>query len=215
MDTLTLPAQPRETGTKAAKATRRAGLVPAVLYGHSTEPVHFAVEALALRPLIHTTETYRVALALDGATHDCIVKQVDYHPVTDKPIHVDFIALVKGEKMTINVPIVLEGTAPGVRDGGELVQPLHELEVRCLPKDMPGHIGVDVSGLHIGETLHVSDLTVDGAVEVLTPPERTLVTIHGPRVAEEDETAAAELAEGDEAAEGDADADEAEGADEA
>lgn len=190
MDTLNLLAQPRQTGTSAAKATRRAGLVPCVLYGPHQEPVHFAVETLDLRPLIHTTETYRVALAVDGASYDCILKTVDFHPVTDAPIHVDFQALTAGEAMTMTVPVHLEGTAPGVKDGGVLGQPIHEIEIRCLPKDIPGHISVDISGLQMGDALHVSDLDLGDEIEVLTDASQTLVTVAAPRaeVVEEEVT---------------------------
>jgi large subunit ribosomal protein L25 len=208
MDTLNLNARPRETGKAAVKATRRDGLVPCVLYGPHQEPVHFAVEVLDLRPLIQTSETHRVALAVDGTTYDCILKTVDYHPVTDVPIHIDFQALTMGEKMTMSVPIHLEGNAVGVREGGVLGQPLHELEVRCLPRDIPGHISVDISNMHVGDTLHVSDLALGEEIEVLTDPERTIVTLSSPRVATEDEAdlgLAAEPAEGEETDESDDD----------
>ncbi len=187
MQTLTLHAQPRETGKKAAKAVRRDGLVPCVLYGHRTAPVHFAVEALDLRPLIHTTETYRVAVSVDGEAYEAILKTVDYHPVTDLPIHVDFQALTAGEAITMTVPIHVEGTAPGVKAGGVLSQPLHEIEIRCLPKDIPGHVTIDISTMEMGDALHVSDLDLGDAVEILTDEARTIVTITAPRVEVEPE----------------------------
>ena len=189
MDTLTLNVQPRETGKKAAKATRNAGLVPGVLYGAHQEPVHFAAEVLDLRPLIHTSATHRVELAIDGTSepYDCIVKTVDFHPVTDAPIHMDFLALTQGEKLTMTVPIHLDGTAVGVKDGGVLGQPLHELEIRCLPKDIPGSISVEISAMEIGDSLHVEDLSLPAEIEVLTELSRTLVTVSAPRIEVEEE----------------------------
>jgi large subunit ribosomal protein L25 len=191
MDTLTLNVQPRETGKKAVKATRNAGLVPGVLYGAHQEPVHFAAEVLDLRPLIHTSATHRVELAIDGTSkpYDCIVKTVDFHPVTDVPIHMDFLALTQGEKLTMTVPIHLDGAAVGVKNGGVLGQPLHELEIRCLPKDIPGSISVDISAMEIGDSIHVSDLGIGGDIEVLTEGSRTLVTVSAPRVEVEEEPA--------------------------
>ena len=214
MQSYSLPVEPRDVGKKAAKAVRTAGRVPCVLYGAHTEPVHFQTEVLALRPLIHTTETYRVALAVDGQEHEAIVKEVVFHPVTDRPLHVDFQALTRGEALTMTIPVHLEGTAPGVLAGGQLSQPIHEIEIRSLPKDIPGHISVDISGLDVGDSLHVSDLSLPEGVEVLTDAERTLVSIVAPRVTAEDEADELELAAGEtaedavedgEAAEGDAD----------
>ena len=130
---------------------------------------------LPLRPLIHTTETYRVALRLDGQTHDCILKRVDYDPVSGQPSHLDFYALTRGEKLTLTVPVLLVGSAPGVREGGDLMQPLHEIEIRCLPKDIPGHIEVDVSALQVGDAILVGDLSYEG-VEI--HGDRALMVAH-------------------------------------
>ncbi len=201
MNTLHLPASPRQTGKKAVKAVRREGRVPCVLYGPHQEPLHFASEAKNLRPLIHTTETYRVVVALDGQEYEAIVKDVTFHPVTSAPTHMDFQALTKGEKLTVTVPIHLEGAAPGVRAGGSLSQALHELEVRCLPKDIPGHVSIDVSGLEMGQSLRVSDLVFGEGVEVLTEADRTIVAVAAPRaeVEETAEVAAAAPEEADEA----------------
>ena len=138
MDTLTLTATARETGKKAVKATRKAGLVPCVLYGPHTEPVHFAVPTLSLRPLIHTTEQHRVTVNVGGDALDAILKEVVFHPVTERPWHVDFQALTAGETFTTTVPVELVGTPEAVRDGAELAQPIHQVEIRALPKDLPG-----------------------------------------------------------------------------
>ncbi|MCH8030727.1 MAG: 50S ribosomal protein L25 [Bacteroidetes bacterium] len=220
MQTLTLNVQPRELGKKAVKAVRREGRVPCVLYGSHTEPVHFSVPVLDLRPLIHTSETYIVVVELDGEEYECIVKTVDFHPVSDMPVHLDFQALTRGEAITVTIPIRLEGMAAGVKDGGNLSQPLYELEIRCMPKDIPGHISVDVSDLNIGDSLHVSDIELGEAIELLTDPARTLVNVAAPRVEVEPEVEEAlemydeegnlierpeegeEGAEGEEAAEG-------------
>jgi len=220
MQTLTLNVQPRELGKKAVKAVRREGRVPCVLYGSHTEPVHFSVPVLDLRPLIHTSETYVVVVELDGEEYECIVKTVDFHPVSDMPVHLDFQALTRGEAITVTIPIRLEGMAAGVKDGGNLSQPLYELEIRCMPKDIPGHISVDVSDLNIGDSLHVSDIELGEAIELLTDPARTLVNVAAPRVEVEPEVEEAlemydeegnlierpeegeEDAEGEEAAEG-------------
>jgi large subunit ribosomal protein L25 len=219
MDAIKLDVNPRETGKRAAKAIRRAEEVPCVLYGHHTDPVHFRVPVLDLRPLIYTAETHRVEFELGGETYDCIVKHIDYHPVSDVPIHADFLALTEGETLDLTIPVVTRGTAPGVKAGGLLSQPLNELVVRCLPKDIPGHIEIDVSALEIGDSLHVSDLTVEN-VEILTDLSRTVVTVTAPSLEPEPEeeeglllegelAEGEELPEGEEAEEGEGEEDEA------
>lgn len=198
MDTYTLPVQPRETGKRAAKATRAADRVPCVLYGAHTAPVHFSVETLALRPLIHTTETYRVAFSLDGADHEAIVKEITFHPVTDKPIHVDFQALTRGEALTVTVPVHLEGNAVGVLAGGSLSHAIHEVEVRAMPRHIPGHLSVDISGLDIGDSVSVGDLALPEGVEMLTDADLAVVSIQGQKadaVLDAEEAAAEEAAD--------------------
>ncbi len=201
MDVLTLDAQPRDLGTAAARAVRRQDEVPCVLYGPHQEPIHFRLPVLAMRPLIYTSETHRVSLELNGESYDCILKAIDFHPVTDVPVHADFYALTAGEAISMTVPIQLVGAAPGVKAGGILSQPLNEIVVRCLPKDIPGHVEIDISALEIGSSLHVSDISVENA-EIETDPARTVVTITAPRAEEEPEEVDSLLLEGEEPLEG-------------
>ena len=188
MQTVHLAPQPRDTGKAATKAVRKAGLVPCVLYGSHTEPVHFSVEALALRPLVFTTETYRVALPIDGEEHEAILKDVDFHPVTDVPLHADFLALTAGELLTMVVPVRLEGTPVGVKAGGVLSQPMNELEIRALPKDIPGHISLDITSLQVGESIHVDELSMPDEIEVLADGARTIAVVSAPRALVEETT---------------------------
>lgn len=209
MDVIKLQAQPRALGGSSARAIRREGEVPGVLYGPHLEPVHFRVPVLDLRPLIYTAETHVVTLELDGESYDCILKDIDYHPVTDVPSHIDFYALTAGEEITMTVPVQVVGVAVGVQEGGILAQPLNEITVRCLPKDIPGNVEIDVTDLRIGDALHVSDLSLPN-VSIETDPSRTVVTVMAPQaepVEEEPEGIllegeAAELEEGEEAEEG-------------
>lgn len=186
MDVITLDAQPRDLGKSASRAIRRNKEVPCVLYGPHAEPVHFRLSVLDMRPLIFTSTAHLVDLNLDGETYSCILKDVTYHPVTDVPVHADFYALTAGEAITVTVPVVLTGSAPGVEAGGILNQTLNEIELSCLPKHIPGSIEVDISALGLGDSLHVSDLSVEN-VEILTDEARTVVTINAPRKEEEPE----------------------------
>jgi large subunit ribosomal protein L25 len=193
METITLQAEARTPGKTTSKQIRREERVPCVLYGPHAEPVHFSVGILDLRPLIYTNEQHRVEVKVDGESYDCLLKTVDFHPTRDVPTHADFLALTAGEMVTVTVPLSLVGTAPGVKAGGIRATPLNELEVSCLPKDIPGHIDVDISELEIGDAIHVSDLDL-GDLVVLTDPARTIVTITAPRAEEVEETEEDELA---------------------
>lgn len=209
MDVITLNAQSRTLGSSAARAARRAGEVPCVLYGPHQEPVHFQVPVLDLRPLIYTAETHRVSVKVEGESYDCIARQVDFDPVTDVPTHVDFYALTAGEEVTMTIPVALVGESVGVRDGGILSQVLNDLEIRCLPKHIPSQIEVDITQLQIGDSIHVSSLDLEN-VTVLTDESQTILTISAPvaEVEQESVVEEGEAAEEEDAADPEATAEE-------
>ncbi len=186
MNAITLEATTREVGTKASRALRRTGNVPCVLYGHNVEPVTFQVPELALRPLIYTDEFHQVELIIDGQQWTCMMKDIDFHPVSDRPIHADFQVLKRGEKITVVVPVQLTGTPLGKLEGGIVESYVHELEIECIPRDIPGHIEVDISKLKIGEALYISDITLPG-VEFLASEDQLIVSIVAPREEEPEE----------------------------
>ncbi|MFW5972592.1 MAG: aminoacyl-tRNA hydrolase [Bacteroidota bacterium] len=182
MDAIKLEGQPRATGTSAARAVRRDGQVPCVLYGAHAEPVSFKVPELDLHPLIYTDETHIVTVEVGDENWSCIMKDVDFHPTTDKPIHADFQVLTAGESITITVPVQFHGTPVGQTEGGDTQYVVTEINVRCLPKDIPSHIDVDVAHLNIGDAIHVADLDLP-ELDFLTPVAQTLVTVVAPRLA--------------------------------
>lgn len=192
MEAITLEAQDRDVGKKATRAVRRAGNVPCVLYGHHTDSVSFQIPEASLKQLIYTTETHVVNVKLDGKEYSCILKDADLHPVTDRPIHADFLVLEAGEMVTLVVPVRYHGTPLGQKEGGNTQVILHEIEVRCLPQDIPAHIEVDIAGLNIGDAIHIEDLEVEGA-EIIGRPEQTVVTVVAPRALEEVEEEEEEL----------------------
>lgn len=207
MEGITLDVTPRETGKKAVRDARRAEMVPCVMYGFEESPKSFNAPELAMRKLIYTDEFNRINVVFEGKTYECVLKKVDFHPVTDKPIHADFQILHPGEKINLKIPVHFEGVSIGQKNGAIAQTFVNEVRVRCLPKDLPNHVKVDISPLRIGQSLMVKDLDIEG-LEFLTPAHQTLVTITVPRgiVAadeEEDEAAAeeGEVAEGAEAEE--------------
>jgi len=202
MEVITLEAKAREAGKGPARAARKAEEVPCVLYGHGEEPQSFQVPELALRDLIYTDKFHRVNVIVDGKTFDCVLKDYQMHPVTDRVIHADFVVLHPDEKVKIKIPVHFDGTARGVRNGGIQQEFIHRIAVRCFPKDLTESLVVDVSKLKIGERILVRDLEVNG-LEVLAPADSPLVSIRRPRLVieiDEDEEEGEEGAEGGEEA---------------
>lgn len=195
MEIIKIEAERRDVGKGAARAIRRNGNVPCVLYGRHVDPVVFQVTELSLKPLIFTNEARLVEVEVERDSWRCILKDIDFHPVTDQPLHADFQVLQEGEEITLTVPVRYEGTPRGQGEGGNTQYNVHELEVRCLPKDIPSHVSVDVSDLGIGDALHIGDLEIEG-VQFLGAPERSLVTVVPPPMlaveAEEEEELAVE-----------------------
>lgn len=197
MQAIVLNAESRNVGKKGTKAVRNAGSVPCVLYGTDMDPVHFQVSELSLKPLIYTHETHTVELQLGKDKWQCILRDIDFHPVTDRPIHADFQLLLAGQTIRMTVPVQLVGTPAGQLEGGVTQQILSEIEIECLPQDIPGHLELNVSDMNIGDTMHVSDLEF-GNITILTSLDRTVVTVAG-AAPEEEEVVEEELLEGEEA----------------
>ncbi len=166
-----------ETGRTTANALRNAGRVPGIYYMHKSTNIPLSVHALDLRSLVYTSDTHIVDLRLDdGTAEKCVIREVQFDPVTDKIVHFDLIGLVMDEKMEFEVPIVLEGASIGVREGGFLNHLLHKLHVRCLPAQLPDHIMVDITNLKVGEVITVGDLNVTG-IEIHAEADIPVVTV--------------------------------------
>jgi large subunit ribosomal protein L25 len=198
MATARLSATPREQGGKgAARALRREGRVPAVIYGHGREPQSLSVETRTLERLLGqiAAASTVIELDVDGRTSRTLIREIQRHPFKRTVLHVDFQELVAGERVSVKVPLVYQGTPEGVRlGGGVLDQIMHELTVEADPADIPGHLDVDVSGLGIAQTLHVGDLSLPQGVVAMDDAGLTVCVVHPPRVEE-----AAPGAEGGEA----------------
>ncbi len=186
MSTATLSATLRsESGKGAARALRRAGSVPAVIYGHKREPMSLAVPTRELERLLDrvSAETTVVELSIDGKVSRTLIREIQKHPFKKQLVHIDFQELVAGELITVNVPLVLVGVSVGVRSfGGILDQTMRELEVEVDPASIPNHIDVDVSALGVGDSIHVSDLKLPAGVTVLTDADASVVVVAAPKV---------------------------------
>jgi large subunit ribosomal protein L25 len=186
MSELTINAESRKKlGGSTALQLRQQGRVPGILYGHGEPSIPFHVKELDLRPLIYTNETHTVNLNLDGQPQRCILREVQFHPVTDRVSHIDLIIIHANEKIKIDVPVKLVGTAAGVKDGGVMDFSLHKLSIEVLPDSIPEHIELDITNLKIGHSLHVSDLPSNDAYTIATDSHAVIVTIAAPKAAEE------------------------------
>jgi large subunit ribosomal protein L25 len=185
-DQLTLSAELRDrAGKGASRALRRAGRTPAVIYGDNKEPVTIHVEEKELVKLLMTGSftNSTVELTVDGKTEVTLPKDVAFHPVTDRPVHVDFFRLSKDATVHVEVPVHFtnEPASPGLKRGGVLNIVRHELELICDATKIPDHIDIDVTGYDIGDSIHISAVTLPaGAKSAITDRDFTIATIVAP-----------------------------------
>jgi large subunit ribosomal protein L25 len=197
-DALTLPAETRErAGKGASRELRRNGRVPAVIYGGKEEPTPIHVEAKELARQLGTGHFMNSIVMIDvgGKSVRAIPKDVAMHPVTDRPIHVDFLRLSKDSKIQVAVPVIFinEEDSPGLKKGGVLNVVRHELELVCESDKIPDDIQIDVTGLEVGDSIHISSVNLpDGSVSAITDRDFTIATIVAPSAMKSD------AAEGDE-----------------
>ncbi len=199
MSEVTLQATIRNQPGKANKAMRREGNVPGIFYGHGLKNIPVSISEKVLRPLYATSATHIISLTLDdGTKHPCILKAIDFDPVSERPVHFDLFGLNPNEELTIDVPVKLTGGTPqGVREGGILQHVLHKVKVSCLPKDIPEQFLVDVSGLLLNHAIHVGDLPHEN-IEIMDDPRSTVVAVIPPVVEKVVEPTAEELAAAEE-----------------
>jgi large subunit ribosomal protein L25 len=198
MATATLSATKRtQAGKGAARKMRSAELIPGIIYGHKREPQMLALDKREVDRLLAriSAETTVVELDIEGTPARTLIREIQRHPFKRQILHMDFLELVAGEKVTVNVPVVLAGTPVGVRNaGGVLDQVMREVQVVVDPSNIPNHLELDVSALDVNGSLHVSDLAVPAGVEVLDEPDATICVVAPPRV-EAEEAAPVETAE--------------------
>ena len=185
MATVSFTAQARDTkGKGAARSLRARGQIPAVIYGHDHAPQSLALNARDLDKMLGhiQAESTVIEVTVDGKTSKTLIREIQRHPIKRQILHVDFQALVAGEKVTVNIPITLIGIPEGVKlEGGVMEQPLRELEIEVDPSSIPDHVELDVSNLKIGDSLHVSDIKLAEGVTILDDPETSVAVVAAPR----------------------------------
>jgi len=211
MEEAYLSVQKRQlTGKQKVKHLRKKGQIPAVVYGKKVKSIPLQMKQEDLMNVLHTSAGENVIIKLDitdGEEEDkmkkkskkevnVIIKEIQHHPLTMDILHVDFAQVSLTEKIIVRVPIKTKGDPIGVtRDSGILEIPLWEVEVECLPTDIPEDIAIQIENLEIGDTLHIRDITSPEGVKILEDPERTVISLVAPREVEEEEEVEEEVEE--------------------
>lgn len=189
MKTIAISGSPRENvGKRDAKELRYEGKAPAVLYG-GKEQVHFAILITDLKDAIYTPEANFVEIEINGTKTKAIIKDLQFHPLTDVLLHVDFLQLFDDKEIVMEIPVKLTGTSPGVKMGGKLVQKLRKLRVKALPTNMPQTIEVSISTMEVGNSVRVRDLA-KGDYLITNTGEDTVVSVGMSRALKQAEQAA-------------------------
>lgn len=203
---ITLDVKPRaELGKGPTRRYRAAGLVPAVFYGPSVEPVSLLVDGKQMSQAMHTEAggNVLITLKIDGQSRLTVPREVQRHPIRGTILHVDFVNVARDQKIEAHVPVHVVGESRGVKEGGVLDQHMHELQVEAVPTDIPAAIEVDISDLGIGDSIHVADVKIPTGVEMLSPAEEMVAAVIEARLTElveEEEEAEEALEPGEEAA---------------
>ena len=180
-----------ELGKKGARSTRKAGLIPCVLYG-GEDVIHFSTNFNDIKELIYTSKFNLAEITIDGQVFKSIIKSVQYHPVNDEILHIDFLQLVPGKKLNAEIPIVFEGSAPGEKVGGKLLQKLRRVKVKTDPEHLVADLKLNISSLELGQSARVRDIQIPDEMELMSSPGIPVATIEVPRALRSAKAAEAE-----------------------
>ncbi len=193
-------------GGSAAKLIRKANDVPCVIYG-GEKVIHFTAPVLDFKKLVYTADFKLVEIEIDGKTYKCILKDMQFHPVTDALLHMDFLELVDGQPIKVELPIRFKGVAPGVKTGGKLYQKMRVVKIKTTPEHLVDELLVDISTLKLGQSIRVRDIEIGDGMEIMSSLGIPVCSVEVPRVLrsleeEEEEAEGEEGVEGEEGAEG-------------
>lgn len=210
MEVIKISAESRENVKNSGSVARKAGKVPGVLYGGG-ENHTFVTNKRDLKPLIYTPDFKLAELEVGGKTHKAIIKDLQFHPVTDELMHVDLLKLVDGHTVKLEVPVKFTGTSPGVKSGGKLIQQMRRIKIKTTPENIVDHLELDISELELGSAIRVRDIKLAEGVEIMNNGATPVATVEIPRVLKSAATAEAKEARKEGGAEGEAEAETTEG----
>ncbi len=181
MKSITITGSKRESvGKKSSKALRNAGKVPCVLYG-GEKPLHFSADEISFKHLVYTPNAHTVVIDIEGGNKfDAVLQDIQFHPVTDSILHIDFYQLFANKEVTMDIPVRLEGSSPGVKNGGRLLFRNRKLTIKALPTNLPDFFDVDISKLRIGGSVAVETLLKD-EFQILHPNNTVVVQVKAAR----------------------------------
>ncbi len=200
MEILTVKGEKRaNAGTKFARADRKAGLIPCVIYGNSNN-IHFTTTKKEVKAMVYTPDFKLAEVEIDGAKQKCILKDIQFHPVTDEIMHIDFLRLTEGHPVKVELPVRFKGVSPGVKAGGKLMQNMRRVKIKTTPENLVNELILDVSNLELGSAIRVRDIEKVDGVEVLSSGSTPVAFVEVPRALKSAESAAEGAAEGTPAA---------------
>lgn len=180
-------------GKKGSKDVRREGRIPVIIYGGDAEPIHFSVDSRDIKPLLYTPNSYIVEFDIEGKKEVAVMRDVQYHPVKDYPMHMDFYRVLPGKPVAIDIPIKVTGNSEGVKQGGKLSVQKRKLRVSGMMEHLPDELVVDITTLGIGKTIFVGDLSYDN-LALLNPASTAVCSVIVTRAARGAAAAAAAAA---------------------
>ena len=182
MEQIILKVKKRETGKQISKRYRRDGHVPGIFYIKDEQAIPILSDPKSLRPIVYTNATHIVNLQIEGdVAREAVLKDVRFDPLTDRIVHFDLIGLSPDKMMIFEVPITFTGIAVGVKEGGIIQQNIHKIPIKCLSKDLPSSIGINITDLHIGKTIYVHDVQLEN-VQIDMPGDTVIVSCLHSRV---------------------------------
>ena len=181
MNTVSITGTPRtDKGKKSTKAARNSGTIPCVMYG-GDEVIHFTTTPKQVKSLIYTPDFKVAEIDIDGSSYRAIVKDAQFHPVNEQILHLDFLRMVEGTPINVELPVKFEGSSPGVKLGGKLQQSLRRIKVKAIPENLVDVLVLNISKMRLGESIRVRDLQVPEGIQVMNSPATPVAAIEIPR----------------------------------
>jgi large subunit ribosomal protein L25 len=181
MESVAIQAEVRENlGKQSSSQARRNGMIPSVIYSEKGN-IHVTCDPASFKKLVYTSDFRIAEITVNGDTHKCILKDIQFHPVTDEILHADFQKLIEGAAIKTNIPLRIKGVSPGVKAGGKLQKLLRKVKIKANPDQLINEVFVDITGLGLGQSKRVSDIEIPEGIEVMNSPSIPVVTIEIPR----------------------------------
>lgn len=182
MNTIAINGNKRnEVGKKATKAVRSSNSIPCVLYSSAKENIHFHTTEAEVKNLVFTPEFKVAELNIDGVQVNAILKDIQFHPVKDNIIHIDFLQLVEKHPVLVEIPLKTKGSSPGVKIGGKLMQSIRKVKVKTVPENLVNELFIDISSMELGQSLRIKDIIIPEGIEVMQNGSIPVVSIEVPR----------------------------------